>query len=101
MKLVDGMHRKILLSGIALTFFVGFSACERHDWEETKKLHQPHGGHGHDEHHDDAEHHHDGGKTDDHGHGSEKKTDASHPEKDAAHHETAAEPVAAKSLGTE
>ncbi len=85
------MHRKILLSGIVLTFFVGFSACERHDWEETKKLHQPHGGHGHDEHHDDADHHHDNGE----------KADAAHPEKDAAHHDTATEPAPAKSLGTE
>ncbi|MBB5352857.1 hypothetical protein HNR46_003105 [Haloferula luteola] len=35
-----------------------FSAvsCERHDWEETKILHEAHGAHGHDEHAEHAEH---------------------------------------------
>ncbi|WP_338287475.1 hypothetical protein [Luteolibacter sp. LG18] len=25
---------------------VAFVSCERHDWEETKKLHESHGAHG-------------------------------------------------------
>lgn len=31
---------------------VAFVSCERHDWEETKKLHEQHhgAGHGHGEH---------------------------------------------------
>lgn len=29
---------------------VAFVSCERHDWEETKKLHEQHHGAGHGEH---------------------------------------------------
>jgi len=35
---------------------VAFVSCERHDWEETKKLHEQHHGTGHGEHADHAEH---------------------------------------------
>lgn len=83
------MHRKILFTGIALTFFVGFPACERHDWEETKKLHQPHGGHGHD--HDD---HHGEAETD---HAESGKADHQKESGEAP----AAEKAPAKALGKE
>jgi hypothetical protein len=35
---------------------VAFVSCERHDWEETKKLHEQHHGAGHGEHADHADH---------------------------------------------
>lgn len=34
---------------------VAFVSCERHDWEETKKLHEQHHGAGHGEHAEHAE----------------------------------------------
>jgi len=37
------MKKSMLLSICCLLPWV-FGACERHDWEETKKLHEAHGG---------------------------------------------------------
>ncbi|WAC21629.1 hypothetical protein OVA24_09555 [Luteolibacter sp. SL250] len=57
--------KKIFLIALPLCV-LGFS-CERHDFEETKKLHQSHGSHG--GHGDDHGHGADHGKKDDgHGH---------------------------------
>ncbi|HEY8990529.1 MAG TPA: hypothetical protein VIM46_01005 [Luteolibacter sp.] len=58
---------------------VAFVSCERHEWEETKKLHEQHHGAGHGEHaegHGDAEH------GDAH-HGETKAAEGEHQE--AAH----------------
>ncbi len=36
--------------------FLAMVSCERHEWEETKALHEPHGSHGHgDDHHGEKE----------------------------------------------
>lgn len=35
--------------------FLAMVSCERHEWEETKALHEPHGGHDHG-HHGDTHH---------------------------------------------
>lgn len=55
-----------------------FVSCERHDWEETKKLSEPHHGHGahasHEEGHGEhAEKHAEGGAA-----GHEEKKEAAH-----------------------
>lgn len=49
---------KALYCLVALPFLAAFS-CERHDWEETKVLHETHGHDDHgDEGGDEAEAHH-------------------------------------------
>lgn len=91
------MYRKLFCSGFALALILGISACEKHEWESTKKLHQPHGGHGHG--HDEASH--------DRGDGHDKKDKDHHQEKDGdsnegAHGEKERESVAKpRDLGTE
>ena len=91
------MHRKLLCSGFALALVLGFSACEQHDWESTQRLHQSHGGHGHEEGHGKG---HDGDEHpakegEDHGHAS--KEGEGH-DKDAPEKEAEAKP---RDLGTE
>lgn len=56
---------------------VAFVSCERHDWEETKKLHEQHHGAGHGDH---AEAH---GEHADAHHGETKAAEGEH--KEAAH----------------
>ena len=85
------MHRSLLCSGIALALILGFSACEQHEWDSTKKLHQPHHGHGHS---GDEDPHH-GGKNGENGKEEVHQEDGKH-EKPAT--EEAATP---RSLGTE
>ena len=71
------MHRKLLCSGFALALVLGISACEQHEWDSTKKLHQPHGGHGHG--HGDADAYETGhGGDEPHG-GGGKEGDDHHP----------------------
>jgi hypothetical protein len=53
----------------SLSLLMFGAACDRHSWEDTRKLHQPHGGHG--EHGDHGDHDKAEG---DHGAG-EKKAD--------------------------
>lgn len=50
------MNRKSICCAVAALLFGGVAGCERHDWEETRGLHQPHHGGGHGEaggHHED------------------------------------------------
>jgi len=61
----------------AAAFLLGVS-CERHDWDDTKVLHQPHGGH--------AEHGEEAGHGDAGGH----KAEGGGHDKDAGHEEGAA-----------
>ena len=47
------MSRTAAMKRIALLILVvgfGLGACERHEFEETRKLHDSHDGHSHDEH---------------------------------------------------
>jgi ABC-type Zn2+ transport system substrate-binding protein/surface adhesin len=58
----------------SLTLLIGFSSCEKHDWEDTKKLYETHDDHGHGDHgHDDHGHGKDAGHKDD-----AHKSDAAH-----------------------
>lgn len=95
------MHCKILTFGISIAFVIGFSACERHDWEQTQKLHQPHGDHGHGE--GEAPHDDDHAKGDAHHeadhHGDEKKDAETHEGAEAA--QPAVEKPAPRELGKE
>ena len=54
------MKSTVLFAAAAAGLFLSSVSCERHSWEETKKLHETHGGHGHaehgEEHHDSADH---------------------------------------------
>jgi hypothetical protein len=101
------MDRKSLLCVAATALFVGFSGCEKHSWEETQKLHQPHHG---GEHHDGDSHHEgdaglheekaaDHGKAETHGEAKAAQPDAAHPaEPKAAPAEAKGE---ARNLGVE
>jgi len=63
-----GMKLTTLFAAAAAGLFLSSVSCERHSWEETKALHEKHGGHGgaHEEKHEGGEHHggesHEGGK---------------------------------------
>jgi hypothetical protein len=68
-----------ILCALAIAAFVASTGCERHTWDETQKLHQPHGGHGDHGDHGDK---HEGEKAGHHDSGEAKK-------EAAAPHETA------------
>ena len=56
-----GMKPTTLFAAAAAGLFLSSVSCERHSWEETKALHEQHGGHAHaDGHgeHKDGEHGH-------------------------------------------
>ena len=108
------MHRKILTSGIAMGFALAIGACEKHDWEKTQTLHQPHHGHGDhgahgdghgDHHHGDEEDHHDehgedhSGHDDHHGDAAKKGEKDDHGAADHGHAEKEKKPAEAKTLG--
>lgn len=53
--------KSFILSACVLAAFVGLSSCEKHDWDDTKKLYETKDEHGHDDHgHKDSQ------KKDDH-----------------------------------
>lgn len=55
-----GMKLTSLFAAAAAGLFLSSVSCERHEWEETKALHEPHGSHGAGPHgeqkHGEAEH---------------------------------------------
>ena len=55
----------IILCALATAALIASTGCEKHTWDETQKLHQPHGGHGDhgDKHEDDKADHHDAGEA--------------------------------------
>jgi hypothetical protein len=50
------MFRRLCLTAILSGGLFCFAACERHDWEKTKVLHESHGHGGHQEHDDGGKH---------------------------------------------
>ena len=67
--------RSMFFASLTAAAFLGGVSCERHDWEDTKKLHQPHGGH--DEH----------GEESGHGDAEGHKEEGAGHDKDAGHKE--------------
>ena len=69
-----GMKLTTLFAAAAAGLFLSSVSCERHDWDEVKKLHESHGAHGagHGEH---AGEKHEGGEkhTEEHGKTPEHK----------------------------
>ncbi|MCW1887349.1 hypothetical protein OKA04_21610 [Luteolibacter flavescens] len=61
------MKPTTLFAAAAAGLFLFATSCERHEWEETRKLHEKHGHASHGEGHDDHGHGHEGEK-----HGEEK-----------------------------
>ena len=66
----------IFKSLLCLPLLLWFSACEQHDWEETKVLYEKHGSHasheGHGEHGEHGEHGDSHGSHSEEGHAAEK-----------------------------
>lgn len=52
--------RLLFLSSLVVGAYLLGASCERHDWEETKKLHEQHGGHDKDSGHKEGSHEEDG-----------------------------------------
>lgn len=51
-----GMKPTTLFAAAAAGLFLFATSCERHDWEETRKLHEKHGHASHGEEHGDGHH---------------------------------------------
>jgi hypothetical protein len=63
----------IFKSLLCLPLLLWFSACEQHDWEETKVLYEKHGSHGsHEGHGEHGEHGDSHGSHSEEGHAAEK-----------------------------
>jgi hypothetical protein len=74
-----GMKSTTLFAAAAAGLFLGSVSCERHSWDEVKKLHESHGSHGHGGGHGDAEHKDDHGGAESHGeHKDEHAKPAAH-----------------------
>jgi hypothetical protein len=63
---IFAVMKSFILSASVLAAFIGLSSCEKHDWDETKKLYESSDDHGHDSHDDD---HKKGAAHDDHASG--------------------------------
>jgi len=71
------MKSTTLFAAAAAGLFLVATSCERHEWAETKKLHEKHGHDSHGEGHE-AAHGEDHGAAHDDGHAVEKHKEKAH-----------------------
>lgn len=75
------MKSTTLFAAVATGLFLCSVSCERHSWDEVKKLHEGHGSHGHGAGHAEGEHADHAGAEHKDEHGTEK-----HEEKHGEEH---------------